>query len=201
MSLFTFDEQLLVTQLGELSWDLRLLFAVSCAERLFPAYIRYQQVAKRGDAGTLRTILDGLWDDLLRGDFSRSVAQDLDKCMALIPQEESRAWCTEEPWAEDAAACIAYSLRARQTGDPQEVAWAARRVYEAVDDYVLNATGQEFQLPAEEKRVLAHPVIQKELERQRRDLDELLTCNHTSRGLDVTRYRRRAVEERCIPLP
>ena len=47
-----FDESQLRTQLDRLSREHRAAFAAACAERLFPAYMRFSQEARTGDLRT-----------------------------------------------------------------------------------------------------------------------------------------------------
>jgi hypothetical protein len=88
--------------------------------------------------------------------------------MSLIPGENDQPWIEEQAYAEDAASAVAYALRALESGEPQEAAWAARRAYEAVDHHVMSRLGIKG-----ESHVLGHPLVQAELSRQQRDLSEL----------------------------
>ena len=98
---------------------------------------------------------------------------NLDRCMALIPDEDDGPWIPEQAAGEDAGAAVAYALRCRQNGRGQEAAWSARRAYEALDHYVINHEDIDVNLPGAEEEVLAHPVVQSELARQLRDLEDL----------------------------
>ncbi|HWF03645.1 MAG TPA: hypothetical protein VHA06_08165 [Candidatus Angelobacter sp.] len=51
--------------------------------------------------------------------------------------------------------------------------YTAQRAYEALDNFVINTENIDTNIPGEEARVLAHPLIQAEFGRQLRDLDEL----------------------------
>jgi hypothetical protein len=66
------------------------------------------------------------------------------------------------------------TFRARLTGDPQEAAWAGRRVYESIDRHVVTMTGHSLDNPEDELAVLSHPLVQAELARQQRDLKDLI---------------------------
>ena len=182
---YIFDENRIKGSLTKLPIKLRILFAVTCAERL------------------LRRILDKLWMGLLGvQEYSdQIIAADLQHCMLLVPKESDGEWSNEQAWAEDAVACLAYSLRTRISGDAQEAAWAARRVYEAVDSYVINVSANNFKLPNDEVRVRDHPLVQVELGRQERDISELLSLVHSPENIvtAVNSFKLRSRSEHAIP--
>ena len=105
--------------------------------------------------------------------------------MKLIPQEEEGPWIPEQADAEDAGAAVAYALRCRQNGRGQEAAWSARRAYEALDRYVINREDIDVNVPGAETQVLAHPLVQAELTRQLRDLQDLATGPDTALRLQA----------------
>jgi hypothetical protein len=117
---------------------------------------------------------------------------ELNRCMALIPQEDEGPWINEQAYAEDAASAVAYALRARRAGESQEAAYAARVAYEALDHHVINRLGIK-----DDAHVLAHPVVQAELARQHRDLDVLLGADADLAEL-LARLRDRASAEAAI---
>jgi hypothetical protein len=118
----------------------------------------------------------------------------IDACTRLMPEAQSEQWNEGQAAADDAAAAVCYALRARQTGSPQEAAWAARRVYEALDEFVINRGQIDTNRPGMENRVLADPLVQSELERQKKDLDDLLSGTHAQIA-SIQRVRQRARSE------
>jgi uncharacterized protein YjaG (DUF416 family) len=200
---YIFDEGKTKERIAELPTNLRILFAVTCAERLFPAYERFSAVTGRGNVDLLRRILDKLWMSLLGfQEYSdQIIATDLHHCMLLVPKESDGEWSNEQAWAEDAVACLAYSLRTRLSGEAQEAVWAARRVYEAVDHYVLHASGNNFTLPGDNSRVIEHPLVQAELKRQERDISELQSLVHSPDNImaAVSSFKLRSRLEYALP--
>jgi uncharacterized protein YjaG (DUF416 family) len=169
-----FDEMALAAALDRLPEPHRTVFAAACAERLMPAYDAFATRSGRGDPKALSDILARLWDDLAGNAMTSAQLQSLiDDCMKLIPREDEVPWVPEQPAAEDAGAAVAYALRCRQNGRGQEAAWSARRSYEAQDHCVINREGINVNVQGSESRVAAHPAVQVELARQRRDLDDL----------------------------
>jgi hypothetical protein len=116
----------------------------------------------------------------------------------LIPQEDDSPWVMEQASAEDAGAAVAYAMRCRQSGQAQDAAWSARRAYEALDHYVINRENIDTNKPGAEERVLGHPVVQAELARQRRDLDEVLDLSDVDVRRIAARIRDRAVAEGAV---
>jgi len=169
-----FDERALAASLDRLSQQHRIAFAAACAERLMPAYELFAQRSGRGDPKTLAKILARLWDDLAGAEMTEAELQsNIDGCMKLIPQEDEEVWVPEQAAAEDAGAALAYSLRCRQNGRSREAAWSAGRSYEALDHYVIVTEEIDVNSQGAEARILAHPLVQAELGRQQRDLQEL----------------------------
>jgi hypothetical protein len=188
--LHSYDEAVLVRDLARLARHARVAFAASRAQRLFPAYEDFCRRAGRGDPEALAGILERVWLHLLGDPMSGDeIRAALDGCLRLIPGEEDEPWIDEQAYADDAASAIAYTLGALDTGEAQEAAWAARRAYEAADHYVVHRLGV-----ASESQVLAHPIVQGELSRQRRDLVELLGAPQGSPEL-FARFRDRARAE------
>jgi len=196
MEIIQFNEPLLVEELERLPAPLRLVFATASAERLVPAYRRFSQRTGRGDAVTLTALLERLWSDVLGDKMNaRQIQENIDTAMRLIPQEDGLLWAPEQASAEDAAAAVAYALRCRQNHQAQEAAWAARRAYEALDHYIIGQQGIDLNVPGAEERVLSHPLVQAELLRQRRDVEELMGTNPQDPAAVVQRLLQRAKAE------
>lgn len=188
--MLSFDEVGLISELQKSAPRSRTAFAAACAERLFPAYVAFSKTAGRGDAQTIGELLERIWRRLAGEPIDDTGLQaDLDRCMALVPGEDEEPWTDDQPYADDAASAVAYTLRTLQTGDAQEAAWAARRAYDALDHHVTHRLGID-----EETRIGGHPSIQAELARQRRDLDELCAAGDSASAA-ITRVRDRARAE------
>jgi thioesterase domain-containing protein len=197
MSHLDFDEARLIEQLERLPSRLRVTFAAACAERLLPAYARFSERTGRGDYQEPASMLERLWQDL-EGDpmSAEEVQQYIADCATLIQTtaEEEGAWLQETiddtlsaararaeevvtamvAQAEDAATALSYAFECRQDGASQKAGWAAQCAYSALDDFVINRDHIDMNARGARERVLLHPLIQAELSRQRRDLEELL---------------------------
>jgi uncharacterized protein YjaG (DUF416 family) len=169
-----FDEDRLKQDLERLPVRLRVAFAAACAERLRPAYLAYAARTSRGDPSMLEALLDRLWSDL----EGQSMTDDelsaaVDASLALVPDEDEKPWVIERDYAEDAASALAFALMCRKTHDSQQVVWAARTVFDSLDEYVIERQKIDIKVREDLERLYPHPLIQAEAARQRRDLEEL----------------------------
>jgi uncharacterized protein YjaG (DUF416 family) len=199
METLHFNEQRLIKKLDGLPPRLRVLFAAIAAERLLPAYLSYSRLTGLGNPTALSAAIERLWRDI-EGDRmnSEQVQECLELVMKLMPREDDSSWVPEQAWAEDAAAAVAYALRCRENGQSAESAWAARRAYEALDHFVIAKTGIDISRPGANEEVRSSPLVQAELSRQRRDVDELLAGDKEDVAGVARRMRQRALAESKI---
>jgi len=151
-----FDSTRLRSELSDLPPRLRATFAALCARRLARQSGRLE-VASESQAFT--ELHAQLWaavaDTQIR---SEDTAVAAERAQSLIPADD-----------DDANAALTYALQAASGGDPKAAAWAAERVYEAIDAF-LQDQGFEVGTPAGEAAILSHPLVQAELQRQADDL-------------------------------
>jgi hypothetical protein len=172
----TYDEGALKSSLDHLPAKLQSVFAALCAERLAPAYPPFAMRNRRPPM-QLAKLLAKLWQDLLGLAMTREDLQaSLDESVALVPDDDD-TFVGVPFYASDAAAAVAYAFSARLTGDAQEAAWAARRAYEALDHFVTPAYEPGIEPAPIHMSLIAHPLVEEELARQRRDLKELRTLS------------------------
>src|SRR5687767_1644568 len=146
-----FNEAGIKNALEELPSLIRVAFAALCAERLIRAYDAY---VKKSDKASLRlgAMLEQLWRDLSGSPMSSDELQrNIDVCTQPIPNEEGAVGV--HAYAEDAAAALCYALRTRQNESAQEAAWAARRAYEALDQFVIAQQGLKNTSRIDEEQV------------------------------------------------
>jgi uncharacterized protein YjaG (DUF416 family) len=198
MAVLEFREGWVEEDLEHLPPRARVAFAAACAERLLPAYSRFAARVGRGGECTLKVIMQQIWDDLTAngGISTEQLDATIDRCANLLAEISEGPRVREYVAGEDAVAAVAYALRCRRSGQSQEAAWAAARAYSAVNDYVITSTGLSTNAFGEQKIVLAHPVIQAELARQKRDLSELLAGGVT---INELRERSKAESENFLP--
>ncbi len=196
--MLTYDETRLVADLKRLSRPLRVLFAAACAERQVPAYTRFLNGVGVEYPNAVGAALDDVWANPARDD-SGELERQLEECMALIPREDAiDRWTEDVTYGANAAISVAYALRARKGGDAREAAFAGRIAYESLDHFVVNRQNVDLNLAGAEERVLAHPLIQAELLRQRRDVDELGEVKDPDLTSTAARLRHRAAAEGAL---
>ena len=190
--MFAFERDAIATQLDTLSPTCRCLFAVSCAERLYPMYAVYHTHSGKGNPTLLRSALDELWMCLLRQEKCAEPTF-VGEYESLIPNEDT-AWTPFNPLAENAVAALAYAYQCAATGDTKPALWAAVQGYEAVD-YVAHTLEEiEFEGSATETRILDNEHVQREISQQLRDIKDLEAEDIDVPKLAVT-LRKRAVSE------
>ena len=195
MSILRHDESDLWKQLERMPNRLRVAFAAACAQRQVPNYVRFTKAAGQGSPDVLIGALGCLWDDLLgRKVTENELRRQLDACMSVLPDEED-FYDGLAYYAEDAVSAAAYAIRARLSSDVQQVIWAARRAYEALDEFVsTEKPDSEAVDQTEEERNLSHSLVQAELRRQRVDLAQLqkIEGGSISESEGIAEVRRRA---------
>lgn len=191
-----YAEDELVRQLNGLPVIFRVAFATACAERLLPMYLHYTEQSHRGDSNIMAGAVCFLWETLLGRETSKDELQNhIDSRMTLIPGDDDVPWVKGQAYAENSASAVVFALRTLHSGESQEAAWAAQNAYEASDYYVTHELNFEYGSAEAEQRIRSHPVVQIELQRQQRDLQDLLSAagtDNTSSVITMLRDRARA---------
>jgi uncharacterized protein YjaG (DUF416 family) len=191
-----FDERQLKIDLASVPKEARVAFAAACAERLAPAYKRFAEISGRGAPDLLVSILGRLWADLQGVPMTVAESNaNIRHCLALVPTEEDGPWIDEQAAAEDHVSALVYALTCLQGGEPQEAAWSAQHVFEALNSFVQCRDGRGDTQALDPKRVLADPLVQAELARQKQDLDELISCKEADLSELTARLLERAQKE------
>jgi uncharacterized protein YjaG (DUF416 family) len=126
-----------------------------------------------GNPNVLKEALASIWQDLRGRPLGKAELETLlERCMALIPSGEED---TEEEtaYADDAAASVACTIRARLRDHPQDAAWVARRAYDAVDYFLTSQIDSMIVTRDQQEAILSHPLVQAEFQRQQADLKDL----------------------------
>jgi hypothetical protein len=200
--MLTFDETALRGHLARMSSPARLAFAVMCAQRLAPLAAEIVHRAG-GPSQEVQRALEHAWSAVLAPPDRGATEQLLETIMRLIPDEDAPGWTPSRPYLEDALSALAYCLRCLLSGEAQEAVWAAQKGYDALDYYLHDREhGGEGAVgidPVVEARVLADPLMQTELARQQRDVNDLLQADPAMFPHIVGQLRCRSEEERILP--
>jgi hypothetical protein len=197
ISLLRFDKIQLLAKIARLPEHDRTAFAAAIAERMLGAYAKYSNRTGRGIPSQLCEVLARLWADLAGIPMSeQEVATMIDRATDLLPGEDDRPWALEQGAAEGAVSAVLYALRSRKSGLAEEAGWAATVACDALDDFVIIRDDIDTNVPGSEARVAADPLMQAELARQQRDLEEMLQGTTTAQGL-----RERSKSEAALFIP
>ncbi len=192
-----FNEIELLQKIERLPKQLRVAFAAACAQRMMIAYAKFSTLTGRGNPEALSKILSRLWNDLAENVMSVvEIDKAIGTCMDFIPKDEDSPGVMEEFAAEGATSALAYAFRCRRSGAAQEAAWAAQCAYNALDQYAISDENLDLNAAGAEDHVLSDPLIQAELARQKRDLDELL-----HKAVTLEELQRRSEKEATEFLP
>jgi uncharacterized protein YjaG (DUF416 family) len=162
-----YDEDRIRAELMNLSRQGQVAFACAMGELLMPTAAWLSATTNRGDPEVLRSALDVAWrfvagDSLPASEIeeARQVAE------SLVPDDQDEDWTMLSPLLQNAAASVAYALRACLASDPRDAVWAARQVHEAAD-YLVQLTGSDHSYvddPASEPMLIAIRAIESALD-------------------------------------
>lgn len=164
--LLKYDEADLLRALSRLPMPALAAFVACCANRLVRA-----AAARGANVKLAVSAIENLRDFACEGTVGEAEAIE-QQLLSLMPDED------EEPAFDasllaDAFAAAVYGIRCTTSSDAMNAVWSARRAYEAVDRYAGLRQNETAFTEGVETAILAHPFVQAELARQRRDLHEL----------------------------
>jgi hypothetical protein len=163
-----FDRDGLRTKLRRIAPRSRAVFAALCARRLIPAHAQAGGSILEVERNAFAKLHARLWSSLAADPLSARELEDASaQALALLPAEEDY-----EPLAEDAVAALVYALRTAAGGEPQDAAWSAERIYDALDKF-LQDQGYDPGAPGGEDSLRRHSLVQAEFKRQAADLRAL----------------------------
>ena len=169
-----FNPDDLRSKIDRLSHRGRIAFLLSCAERLTPNYAAFSKHHGWGDVDALQQALDLGWR------YLSGQKVDADEVHCCLTRCETATPDTEDFESEyvssglDAAVCCVFVLELLLQDDLQKVVEGASLARDTVDMYIRELEPLDPQDPALEEKIFRHPLMQRELQRQRKDV-ELLT--------------------------
>ena len=169
-----FDETSLKVKLKELSREQKILFMLSCCERLYPNYLAFNKKHEWGNPFVLRNTLDFAWTVLERG-----IGEDKEELKKLLKQCDEITPDTEDfdsifvSQALDSTVAVASLLEYIISDSNDKIIEVASLARDTVDMYVQELEDMAPNDPNLEKMILEHPLMQQELKRQRQDIELL----------------------------
>lgn len=194
--LLVFSRARLESSLEGMSPRKRVAFAAAAAERLQSAYARFNARTGLGEPSRLADLLQLAWSSVLAARTVEDAA--VSAAEALIPDHRHGPWVPEIDAADDAVAAVAYVLRAARSGSASDAASSAQRVCDALDSWIADRDGVNFNDPNAASRVAGDALIQAELRRQQRDLHDLLRAPDPLDPEVVQSVRQRAQTDAAV---
>lgn len=193
-----FNRQKLISDLHGLPPVLRVAFAAACAERSLQAYLLFMREQNIEDQGVLVDALADVWANPTKAN-EVELKQQLEDCMECLPEEDAvNGLSVKASHAQEAGVSVVYALRTRMGGKADDAAWSAQTTYEILDNYVINQEGFDTNQPGGEIAVLSHPLVQAELLRQQRDIDQFRNFADAFNSQLIMEIRDRAKAESQI---
>jgi len=163
-----FDERALSTSLRGLTAWRQIVFMAMCCERMLPHYRLFSEEAQFGDVLILQNGIDEVWRWVLTGDTDKAASM-VEACERQAPNtEEHKSKYTSA--ALDCASAVATTLEAIAGSTEPRAMDTAELARDTVDLYVQQETNVEPNALGFEEAIRCHPLMQRELRRQREDL-------------------------------
>lgn len=196
--MLNFDKKGIVTVLQEMPASACSAFAAACAARLTSVYRIVQSSLGQGDPDILDTSLDRVWSFCMNGTAADWNAL-ADALVGLIPDEEEGASFLHSV-IDDALAAGAYAIRSVASSGPEQAAWAAQRVYDAVDRFAGQTLDAAEFTELVESALLESAVVQQELRRQQHDLTLLKSSSPADLVRTIATLRARTSNTSALPI-
>jgi uncharacterized protein len=194
-----FDEERLMIALLKLESRKRIVFGAACCERMLHNYQRFMEDARWGDFDSLRLAVDAIWR---RGGGQLTEPFELRgflaKCEEGAPHSENfdSLYTT---LAQDAVFAVCNAIDFLLGEEIESIVSVGRYSTDSVDFFVQEQEAMLSQDPDLEDKILKHPLMQQELLRQKRDLEELQSLDISDSGA-LLGFRTRAQDEHILIL-
>jgi len=165
-----FDKAGIIDALSGKEARLAVAFSTACAQRLVNSLCSFE--GHEGAKSIAQTTLGALINYLVVGTLlSESLEAQL---VSLIPDEDDDASFAAGV-LDDALAALAYSVRASTTAPIESACYAATRSLATAFRYSLQFLNDSLLTDSSLSFAMENPVVQRELQRQKRDLADIGT--------------------------
>ncbi|MGH7334184.1 MAG: DUF416 family protein [Candidatus Rokuibacteriota bacterium] len=166
----------------------RLAFGAGISERLLPNYESFAREYRYGDPTLLRRALGAIWEVVQGGKIALGQIRELQAGCRLGTPDPERFASPLTSAAIDAANAIHETLEVCYRDEPRRVAEVASFARDTVDMFVQERDNLDYSDPGLEERILADPLMIRELTKQQDEL-YLLARTDTLGSDFVKEYR------------
>ena len=169
-------------------------------QRLIPSFRAFSRETGFAGEKILLDLLKKAWDTLLNGVSKTDYSSELAQAKSLAPDTEDfdSAFVSS---ALDAAVAISLLMKSFNDGKTDTIVEAVTLIRDSVDMYVQELEDMDPNDPNLETRILNHELMQKELKRQREDLEFISALDDDiSVSMPVVKEKWLAREESCLGL-
>lgn len=169
----TLDRAAILSSLEVLTPQRRLAFAAATCERLLPAYSAFVDEQPSWDADAMRSAVECAWR-AVRGErvAPSELAAHRTRCLSAIPDSEDYG-TTLAGAVIDIGTAVVRLLDSVSDPSPAGCIAVATAAHDAVDLYVQSLLDMDPNASNYQALVDQHPVMAREVARQREDLDLL----------------------------
>jgi uncharacterized protein len=171
-SMEVFDEKKLESSLRKLAAWKRIAFMAQVGARMLPNFQHFSAETGFGDASVLKMAFDAAWTWIESEELPHNLNALREACEHQAPNTEqfSSPYTSAALDAANAAAATLDAIEHPDRARPTEVAALAR---DTVDIFVQDLIHADPNAPGFEEGILRHELMQRELRRQREDLEAL----------------------------
>ncbi len=193
-----FDVYQSATDIALLPVSYRLVYAAGICERLYPNYAAFCAETGSCDADRIRVILDDVWNSLKANEIYREeIDQYKQACEALAPDTEDFSTPLVSS-ALDVCSAIYILLDCMlENASPESLAQINGVSVDTVDMFIQSIESYEpsaMPIKSFDKNILQHPLMQRELSKQRADI-EVLSKQETLSIEYIEEFRKKSLFE------
>lgn len=188
-----FNERKMRAWLSPLNHRARVAFVLSCCERTLPHLVAFGEEAGDCSPAELRAILDAAWWYLNGKDLDDEIPALIDAAKRAAPASPEGSSIHSGP-AVNAGFAVVLLLETIANGALDKVIEAAAVANDSAESYAQADLQLTEGTPDAEAQILAHPLVQAELKRQREDI-KLLRRTSMDRPESVAALREQWSED------
>ncbi len=195
-----FDEAVLKQQLSSLVFWKQLVFLIAVCQRLIPSFSMFSKETGFSGEDILRGLLLKAWNNLFEGVTKVDFSAETYQAESLAPETENFDSIYTSS-ALDAAVSISLLMKSFCDNDTGTIVEAVTLICDSVDMYAQELENMNPNDSDLEEKILNHPLMQQELERQCEDLEFIETLNDDiSMSMNAVKTRWYGRADSCLSM-